>query len=987
MSVQLRLSSRVLQRNIRSYTTKAILTPGHKLQGYEVQQVQRVPELELTAISLKHEATGAQHLHIDRDDSNNVFAVGFHTPVRDSTGVPHILEHTTLCGSEKYPVRDPFFKMLNRSLATFMNAFTASDYTIYPFATTNPVDYANLRDVYMDAVFHPKLDRLDFKQEGWRLEHQIPTDPSTPIQFKGVVYNEMKGQTSDSNYLFYCRAEQAMLPGTNYEHLSGGDPKYITDLTHEQLIDFHRKHYHPSNSRFYTYGNFPLEEHLRAIGEKLKGFEKTKVPTVNKNVSPWTAPRYVETTCALDPMSPADRQTKLSVSFLANQISDPFETFSMRVLSYLLLDGHASPMYKALIDSNLGSEFSANTGYDTSTSTSYLSIGLQGVKNEDIDKINNTIKSVLQQVKEQGFDPKRIEAAIHQMELGQKHKTADFGLGIMHGITSGWFNGVQPIELLQVNKNLDRLKSEIEKGRYFEKLIEKYLIDNPHTLYFVMRPDEHYFAQSAQEEEQRLKEKVDRLTEQDKIEIEKDGKELLKSQEQTEDLTCLPTLHLSDISTKTKHTVLEHTGICNAPVQWRTTSTNGITYFRAISSLPLFSDDLKMYLPLFCDSLLSLGTKDQTMAEIDDEIRLYTGGLKASTSISTNHSDLDHLEEGIVLAGHCLDRNIDKMYSILSKLIHGTNFDNVEKLKILINSNASSMVNSIADAGHIFARTFASSSLTPGMHNTELMSGLTQVRFMNQLAQKEDLSEVVEKLKQIASIVLSQSSLRIAITCGEDAVEPNTKSLVRFIEGLPTDTKKPDPSSAVNIFKPNYPKTFFPLPFQVNFAAQVMKGVPYTHQDGASLQVLSSLLTTHYLHKEIREKNGAYGGGARYGGLNGIFSFYSYRDPRTLETLDTFKKSIEWIKHREFTDQELTESKLSIFQGIDAPLSVSEEGMLEFVHGVSDEMRQWRREALLNVSQDDVHRVAYEYLEKPGSVALLGTQQLNLNEEWTVSQL
>ncbi|KAI8991000.1 peptidase M16C associated-domain-containing protein [Mycotypha africana] len=992
MSTQLGIANRLFGKNIRRYTTKSLLTPGQRLHGYQVQQVRKVPELELTAISLKHEATGAQHLHIDREDTNNVFAVGFHTPVSNDTGVPHVLEHTTLCGSEKYPVRDPFFKMLNRSLATFMNAFTASDYTLYPFATTNRADYNNLRDVYLDAVLHPKLDRLDFKQEGWRLEHEIPTDTKSPIQFKGVVYNEMKGQTSDSNYLYYSRMQQAMFSGTTYEFASGGDPPFITDLTHQQLLDFHKQYYHPSNARFFTYGDFSLEDHLTAINDKLSGYKASTVPFVNKDVTPWKEPRTVETTCALDPMSPPDKQTKLSISYLANDTADTFESFSMRLLSYLLLDGHASPMYKALIDTNLGSEFSVNTGYDGSTKTSSMAIGLQGVKETDVDKVKSTIQSVLERVREEGFDPKRIEAAIHQMELGQKHKTADFGLTIMHGISSGWFNGVDPIDLLEINKNIDRLKSELSKGKFFENLIDKYLLNNKHTLTFIMRPDDKYANNVLTEEQERLAKKVSALTEEDRKQIEVDGKELLASQEGTEDLSCLPSLQLSDIATKAKHTILEHTGICNTPVQWRTTSTNGLTYFRAISTLPSLPDDLKMYLPLFCDALFSLGTRQQSMAEIDEEIRLYTGGLRASTTLTTNHSDIDHIEEGIALTGNCLDRNIERMYDILAKLVHETNFDDLEKLKTLINGNASSMVNSIADSGHVFARTFAGSSLTPGMYNAELMGGMTQVDFMSRLAAKEDLSEVVDKLKQIASVVLSQPSLRVAITSAEDAVDSNTKSLLKFIQGLPSESKNVSTNS-LSSYTPQFKKTFFPLPFQVNFSAQVFRGVPYTHPDGASLQVLSSLMTNHYLHREIREKNGAYGGGARYAGLNGLFSFYSYRDPRKLETLDTFKNSIDWVQQRKFTDQEMVESKLSIFQSVDAPQSVSEEGMLQFVHGISDEMRQMRREELLKVTQDDIKRVAHEYLSEPvkenrSSTALLGEQTDSITPEkgWSINK-
>ncbi|KAL0090894.1 peptidase M16C associated-domain-containing protein [Phycomyces blakesleeanus] len=996
MSTQILFASRMLRSKakgaafLRPYSSSTYTT-GDRLHGYTVKQVKRVPELELTAITLEHEKTGARHLHINREDSNNVFAVGFHTPVSDSTGVPHILEHTTLCGSDHYPVRDPFFKMLNRSLATFMNAFTASDYTIYPFATTNPVDYANLRNVYMDAVFHPRLTKLDFKQEGWRLEHEVPTDTTTPIQFKGVVYNEMKGQYSDSNYLYYSRMQQAMFPGTTYEFSSGGDPSDITNLSHEELLNFHNQHYHPSNARFYTYGNFPLEDHLAAVGEQLKNFERITPPTVNKVAVPWTAPKKATSTCAPDPLSPPDKQNKISLSFLANDSSDTFETFSMRLLGYLLLDGHASPMYKALIDTNLGTEFSVNTGYDSSTRSTCLSIGLQGVKDSDVELVQGRIKEVLEQVKTEGFDPIRIEAAIHQLELGQKHKTADFGLTIMHGITSGWFNGVDPVDLLQLNKNLDALKQGLDKGNFFESRIEKYLLNNPHTLVFTMKPDASYATDLVAEEKERLAVKVNSLTESDKTEILEQGKALESAQDKTENLSCLPTLTLKDISPKAKRTVLDHSGICNTPVQWRTTATNGITYFRAISTLPVLSDELKMYLPLFCDSLLSLGTREQTMASIDDEIRLFTGGLRASTTTSTSHSDIDLMEEGLVLSGNCLDRNIDKMYTILTKLVRETNFDNTDKLKTLIMGNASGLVNSIADSGHVFARAYAGSTLTPTMRNSELLGGMSQMNFMSQMAAKEDLSDVVNKLKTIADAVLKQSSLRVAITCGEDAVSSNEKALSGFISSLPIQGKPLvcDP----NTFTPEYKKTFFPLPFAVNFSAKVIRGVPYTHPDGAKLQVLSSLMTNHYLHREIREKNGAYGGGARYAGLNGLFSFYSYRDPRTLATLDSYHNAIDWVTKRVFSDQEITEAKLSIFQGIDSPQSVSEEGMLQFVNGISDEMRQWRREEFLKVTQDDIKAAAETYLlgsEKDGhySVAVLGeaTDKIAEDNGWSINQ-
>ncbi|OZJ06238.1 hypothetical protein BZG36_00782 [Bifiguratus adelaidae] len=983
--------SRAALRPYREYSSVSQqYKVGDKLHGYSVQEVRNVPELQLLATRLSHEATGAQHLHVTRDDSNNVFAVGFSTPVTDSTGVPHILEHTTLCGSQKYPVRDPFFKMLNRSLATFMNAFTASDYTIYPFATTNEVDYKNLRDVYMDSAFHPQLRRLDFLQEGWRLEHEDPLDPKSPIVFKGVVYNEMKGQMSDPGYLFYQRAHQHMFPGTTYQNVSGGDPRNITDLTHEQLVKFHHSHYHPSNAKFFTYGNFPLEEQLQSLDAKLAAFKRIDVEEVNKRVTPWDAPRRVKMACPPDPMSNPDRQTKLSISYLANDAQDHFTSFAMRLLSYFLLDGHSSPMYKALIETNLGSDFSPNTGYDPSTGSTCLSIGLQGVRSADVPRVEETIKQVLQDVKRDGIEPKRIEAAIHQMELSQKHKTADFGLSIMHTISSSWFNGSNPIDSLEINKMIERLKSELAKGGLFESSIEKYLLSNPHQLTFIMEPEESFSANLIADEQARLKHKLSQLNAADEKRIYDDGLELLKNQDQTEELSCLPTLTMQDIAPTTKHVSLDHTGIGETPVQWRTTSTNGITYFRAISAWDHVPEELKLYVPLFCDAITSLGTKKRTMQEIDDDVRLYTGGLRVAPFLSTNHSDIDQIEEGISLSGNCLDRNIPKMYSLLSEIIHETDFDNVSKLKTLIMGNASGLVNSVAESGHVFARTIAESSLTPSRAASEVYGGMTQVDFMSKLAETEDLSDVIAKLKAIAAIALKKSSIRAAVTCGEESVQANEETLTQFLSGLSTQSpSQPSP----NVFTPHYTKMFYPLPFSVNYTAQVVRGVPYTHSDGAKLALLSSLVTTHFLHREIREKGGAYGGGSRYGGLNGTFSFYSYRDPRNVETLDTFQRALDWVMSRSFSERELTEAKLSLFQGIDAPLSVAEEGLINFSDGINEDMRQRRREQLLMVNEQDVKEAADKYLVsafKDGktSMAVLGvdTPKISSASGWDIKR-
>ncbi|KAF9215778.1 Mitochondrial presequence protease [Podila verticillata] len=946
-------------------------TPGKSVHGYTVLESRHVKELELDAIRLKHDKTGAEHLHIARDDSNNVFGVGFATPPENSAGVPHILEHTTLCGSRSYPVRDPFFKMLNRSMATFMNAYTASDYTLYPFSTTNPVDYKNLRNVYMDAAFFPHLRELDFKQEGWRLEHENPNDKTSPIVFKGIVYNEMKGQMADAGYLYWSKVQQYMFPGTTYANNSGGDPANITDLTHEELVHFHKTHYHPSNAKFYTYGNFPLEDSLAFINTKLQEFSPITPPVAEKVVKPFDSPRRVALTCPVDPMASPDKQAKMSVSFLTNKATDTFDGFALRILSYLLTDGHASPMYKALIESNLGSEYSANTGYDSSTFVSSISFGVQGMKQDNITQVEETIMKVLQQVKEEGVDPKRIEAIVHQMELGQKHKTSFFGMSLMQGLSSGWFNGCNPVDLLELNKNIERLKSEIAAGPFFQNLISKYLLSNHHKLVFTMTPSPDYGAEVAANETTRLMGKTSVLTNADKETIYEQGQALLKNQEQVEDVSCLPTLKVEDIAKKTKTYALEHSAVNSVPVQWRPTSTNGITYFRGVSVIPGLTPELKQYLPLFTDSLTSLGTHKRAMSEIDDDIRLYTGGIRVAPFLSTNHSSIDSTEEGVSFSSYCLDRNQEHMYDLLGSLVRETNFDNVDKLRTLIQGNASSLSNSVADSGHAFARTNAGSHLTPAGNASELYGGMTQVQFMNALSQREDLSEVSQRLKEIAALAIKRSSLRLALTCGEDQIPRNHDIASQFVSRLDASPMGSLPQPE---FVPSFKDSFFPLPYGINFTSMCLRGVPYTHEDGAKLQILGSLMSNLYLHREIREKNGAYGGGAGYSPTGGLFSFYSYRDPSPQKTLATYEESVRWVVDRaSFSDQELAEAKLSIFQRMDAPISAAEEGMVVFTEGITDEMRQTRREQLLKVTSEDVKDVASRYLlGQPSSHCILG---------------
>ncbi|KAJ1659499.1 Mitochondrial presequence protease [Dispira simplex] len=965
--------------------------PDNVIHGFQVQEIRRVNEISLMAVRLEHQATGAQYLHVARDDPNNVFSVGFNTTPKDNTGVSHILGHTALCGSTQYPVRDPFFKMLNRSMSTFMNAWTAHDYTQYPFATQNAVDYSNLQNVYLDAVFHPLLHPLDFAQEGWRIEREDTHDSSSPWTFKGVVYNEMKGAFSDATSLFATRAQQALYPGTSYEYVSGGDPAYITDLTHEQLVGFHRRHYHPSNARFFSYGNFPLAPQLERIDRVIAPLGHITTDHTWETPSLTRKVHRVAECGPLDHSCPEDKQSKISLGFLTNDARDVDQSFSMGFLSRLLLSGASTPMYQALIDSNLGADYSPNTGYNPFCTTTSFSVGLQGVKSADHSAIQDKIHRVFEQVARDGFPDKNIQALIHLLEMGYKHKTADFGLQLMQSISGGWFQGRNPIDLMEVNHRIAQLKKRLAEGRHFESLVERYFLNNPQSLIFTMEPDSQFYQKQSEAEAQRLQAKVDQLTPQTVAQYFTRGKELLAAQEEHQDLSCLPTLSLADIPPRARTVSLDHRSVSSCPTQWNVTATNGLSYLRAINTFPGLPNDLRPYLPLFCGALTSCGTTRHTMAELDQEIRLYTGGIAFSPQMSLDLQDPTRFTEGIMMNSHCLDANIPHMYRILQEILQETDFYQTERLRTLITGSASSLWNSVADSGHQVARTLAAAHLLPSAQLTELYDGLNQLLFLNELAIQQDLTTVAEKLKGIAAHVLGKSTLRVALTTDKAAVPANEEQLTHFLETYPVAVPEVETNDAmVSDFTPSYVHKYYPMPFASNYSSKCIRTVPFAHPDGPALQVLAKLMTTHFLHREIRERNGAYGGGTQFASQSGLFSFYSYRDPNPVKSVEMYAKAAEWAARYEFTDAQMIEAKLSLFSSIDAPLSVFEEGMALFTLGITDAMRQERREAYLKVNQDDVHRVAQQYLNlsQPSTAVILGEQREEpLPENWVTEAL
>lgn len=976
------MANMVLKQSSKFIPRRNCWLVGETIHGYKIEQIDHIKELNIKPYYLKHELTGAEHLHIDKDgDSNNFFSVSLRTTPRNSTGVAHILEHLALCGSQKYDVRDPFFKMSTRSLATFMNAMTGPDFTIYPFSTQNEKDFENLLRVYTDAVFFPRLRPVDFRQEGWRLEHEKPDKKETPIVIKGVVYNEMKGAFSSSASIYSRYLMNELFPDTTYQYESGGDPCQIPKLTNDELKKFHQLHYHPSNAKFFTYGNFPLENHLKLINElvlsKFTENSQARELSMVKEQELWKEPRTSSITCQFDPLSAhPEKQSTTSISYLLPTTNTNYDDmFALQILSSLLLDGPNAPFYKSLIESGIGSDYSPSTGLGNFTKQPYFSVGLQNIHSDDIGKVHEIIEKTLKEVAGSGFPQERIDAVLHDIELGLKHVSVNFGLRLIMNLEATWNHEGDPIEYLKVNKYVERFKQSLACDKqYWSKLIENYFLSNNHKLILNMNPDAGFEDKRKQREKQIIDEKVSKLDETDKQTLLYEGIELMKIQNSKGDLSVLPCLEPSkDISRelpcRTDLKFDQHKGV---HIQMCQQPTNEVVYFQAISDIgDKFSNSgLIDYLPIFCDVATKLGAGKYNRQEFAQKMQLKTGGLGASLLINPNLREFDDFKSQVCIGSHCLRGNVQSMFELWGNVFKEIHFQqNKEYLLQLIKASAAELDESVADSGHLYAIKRSSSGLSKISSLDERLSGLSYVARIKDMASIESIDSITEKMVAIARIVLDPFNMKCAINAEPDAMGQTVDELKKFIDGvqksyanessgessLPTSDEDRVGSTKVEDLK---------LTFPTHHVAKALVTVPKMHEDFPKLVIMSKLISSKFLLREVREKGGAYNSGLRLSNT-GIMSFYSFRDPNTTETIKIFDKAAEWVEDgSEYTDKDIEESKLGVFQDIDKPVAPGKRGIGHFTLGETDDMREEYRIRLLEVTIDDVKQVASKYLNQ-----------------------
>ena len=954
------------------------LKTGAGISGYVVRRIVELEETHSFFYELEHTATGARHIHISNSDCENTFSVAFRTVPRDSTGVAHILEHTVLCGSAKFPVRDPFFSMLKRSLSTFMNAFTASDWTMYPYSTQNGKDYYNLMDVYLDAAFFPDIEELSFKQEGHRLELEgdlIDSD-STRLVYKGVVYNEMKGAMSSPDQVMARSLLKTLYPSTTYSNNSGGDPAEIPSLTYDQLKAFHRRYYHPSNAFFYTYGNLPLKNHLSFINDKiLKGFERidpdSKVPAQPR----WRRPRKADFPYPLDKNEDPSKKYQICVAWLTEDIKDTFEVLVLTLLEQILMGNDASPLRKALIDSQLGTALCDAAGFDAENRDTMFVCGLKDVAESTGPKIESIIFDVLNELVDSGIDSKLIESAIHQVEFHRKEVTNSpypFGIKQLLVIAGSWLHGGDPVSRLQLDEDLKKLRDSMSKRPFFEERIKKYFLQNPHRVLFRLVPDQTMEDKEKDRLAAELRKIKANLPRADLEKLIQDAESLKKLQERNEDLSSLPTLARKDIPPAVPR-VNASTSFPHIPANCYEQPTSGIFYFAMAAGAGMMSTELIPLVPFFCFALPKMGTALRDYTDMAQRIDLYTGGLRLSAHAHTGFDRAGACVPFISFSTKCLLRNQAAMFEILEELLLKFDFSDQRRLKNLLLEFRANLEAMIIHNGHRLAISRATRNFSTARLLSEIWSGIHLVHTIKTIT--DDLTEtrlqsVAADLTTIGKNLFGRNNVKMALI-GEEAAFVKVVAPLAKIEKQLNGT--PDAAESKNRFSPpaidtedEVPREGWSTATAVSFVAQTFETVRMEHKDAPALAVISKILRSMYLHREIREKGGAYGGFAVYNSEDGLFSFASYRDPHIVSTLNVFNRAADFIRSGDYSEEDINEAILQICAGIDkpdAPGAAARKAFYREIISLSDEARQDYKERILALTRDQVLRTAEKYFD------------------------
>lgn len=942
---------------------------GERYKNFIVTQYKPIPEIQSTLIELIHEPTGAEIIQIKNDDDENLFNLSFRTHPEKSNGVAHILEHVVLCGSKKFPIRDPFFGMTRRSLNTFMNALTGSDFTCYPASSQVPQDFYNLLDVYLDAVFHPNLSKLSFLQEGHRLEFLTPEDPNSPLLFKGIVFNEMKGAMNAAEARLGHYLMSALFPDLTYGVNSGGDPKEIPSLTYDELKSFHEKFYHPSRCLFYFYGNLPIEDHLDFLEEHLlKDVQKApQIPLLPKQ--PRFQQKKVETHYYPIPEEEdLDEKTLVGLGWLTCSILDQENLLALTVLDVALTGTDAAPLKKALLKSGLCKQADAMIEDDMSE-IPFLVV-CKGCGKENGYKIEEVVRSTLERLTKKGIAQNLIEGAIHQIEMSRSEITGNsspYGLSLFWRSALLKQHGGNPEDGLKIHTLFQHLRDNIKDQSYFPKLIEKYFLKNPHFVRIEMHPDKTLAAKEIEEEKAQLTALCSSLDDKGIKNIIEEAKALSKYQvsKEEESLDVLPKVSLKDIQKEGKEFPLRVEDYQQFKLFHHPCFTNGLTYADLIFDLPhLEKEDLPI-LRLFTLLLPQMGCGGRSYEDHLDYLLEHTGGLKVSLDLCLQVENPNHMRPFFSLRGKALNRKLDRLFPIFKEMIISPDFTDKGRIQELLMQHLHGLENSIHHHSLRYAVNLAARGFSAPSTIISYWHGLDYFWTLKKIVEEFEThpESLIKKLETLKNQILGLKGPHLVLSCEETCYQNLKQNRFYGLDEIPAN---PFPK-----WKGEYEpiKTLSQARVTaspVAFTAMLFPSLSYVDPRSPALSIASELMENMTLHTRIREQGGAYGSGAVNSPLSGQFYFYAYRDPHLASTLEAFQEAVQTLVNGEFDEVSIEEAKLGLFQEIDSPIPPGSRAITTYLRergGRTPEKRQAFREGLLTCQKEQIRQAAKQVLQ------------------------
>ena len=937
---------------------------------FTLQQETHIPEINATAKLFTHDKTGARLLSLTNDDENKCFGINFRTPSANSTGIAHIMEHSVLCGSRKYPTKEPFVDLLKGSLQTFLNAFTYPDRTCYPLASPNLKDFYNLIDVYLDAVFYPTIVPETLQQEGWHYELE---SPDAPLTYKGVVFNEMKGNYSSPDNVMGDVSLHSVFPDTIYAFDSGGDPEAIPDLTYAQFKAFHDTYYHPSNAYIYFYGDDPEDERLRLLDPWLDAFEHREIDALTPLQPKFSAPRVVNE--VYNSGDNPNAKAYMELNWMMPEVNDVQTTLALDVLSKILLATPASPLKRVLSESGLGEDVTG--GYQQDFRQALFSAGMKGITNENTEKVEKLILETLTALAKDGIDPETVAASVNTLEFRLRElNTGRFprGLALMLGALGIWVYDANPIDGIRFEGPLATLKAEIAKGRYFETLIEKHLLNNPHRTSVTLRPDPEEGKRREAREKARLEQAKAAMSPSDLEMVIENAAELKRRQEtpdSPEALATIPALSIKDIDLKIKNIPIEIIGE-NPRIFYHPISTNNILYLDLGFDLHSLPADLLPYIGFFGRLLLEMGTANNDFIQLTQRIGRDTGGIRPSALIAAVRES-ERATAWFFLKGKAVASQSAALLDILKEILLHARLDNPERFKQILLEEKSGLEAGLLPGGHQVAARRLRAHFHEADWISEQTGGIAHLFFLRELAEK-DWPFILEKLETVRRLLLNRASMIVNVTLDEANWKQFSPQLSSFLTVIPL-LETPSPKWLPATFDKNEGLT---LPSQVNYVARGANLYKLGYQVNGSVLVINKTLATGWLWEKIRVQGGAYGGFSAFDIHSGAYIFLSYRDPNLLATLDAYEATAEYLKNVEISESEMSRAIIGTIGDLDAyqlPDAKGWTSLMRHLVGNTDEKRQQFRDEVLATSLKDFKTFgqALKMLNENSQIVVLGS--------------